>query len=105
VETDIQKAEQAGQGRIMRWVTARYEAAIHWSLRHYRIVLMGAAGVLAGAVVLNSISAADFFPIPVRSGRLAPAARPAAQPAARPRSASVCTLVAPFPPAAAIEPL
>src|ERR1019366_5183607 len=31
VETDALKAEQAGEGRIMRWVTARYEAALHWS--------------------------------------------------------------------------
>ncbi len=31
---DLQQAEQAGEGRLMRWGTARYETALAWSLAH-----------------------------------------------------------------------
>jgi CzcA family heavy metal efflux pump len=62
IETDIQKAEQAGEGRIMRWVAARYESALRGCLRHYRLVLLGAAGVLAGSVVLYLNLGTGFLP-------------------------------------------
>ncbi|MBI4456601.1 MAG: efflux RND transporter permease subunit [Acidobacteria bacterium] len=62
VETDLQKAEQAGEGRIMRWLTGRYEAALKWSLLHCRIVIVGALGVLAGAVVLYFNLGSGFLP-------------------------------------------
>jgi multidrug efflux pump subunit AcrB len=35
-ETDIRRAEQAGEGRILRWLTARYETALRWSLQRAR---------------------------------------------------------------------
>src|SRR5512136_2221875 len=33
-ETDIQRAEQAGEGRILRWLRNRYEHALGWCLAH-----------------------------------------------------------------------
>jgi CzcA family heavy metal efflux pump len=50
VETDLEKAEQAGEGRVLRWLTARYEAALHWSLLHPRSVLLSTV-VLLGCMV------------------------------------------------------
>jgi len=61
-ETDIEKAEQAGEGRIMRWLTARYEAALHWGLRHTHVVLAAAVAVLAGSVALYYQLGTSFLP-------------------------------------------
>ncbi|MGD0201437.1 MAG: efflux RND transporter permease subunit [Bryobacteraceae bacterium] len=58
----LHRAEQAGEGRIMRWGTARYEAALHWALGHTRAVLLGAAVVLAGSVLLYSRLGSGFLP-------------------------------------------
>ncbi len=49
-EQDLEQAEQAGEGRILRWLTARYESALHWSLYHSRTVLVGTV-VLFGVMV------------------------------------------------------
>jgi CzcA family heavy metal efflux pump len=49
-ETDIEKAEQAGEGRFLRWLTARYETALAWALGH-RAVVAGASVVLVAAGV------------------------------------------------------
>jgi len=46
-ETDIEKAEQSGEGRILRWLTARYEVALHWSLYHPRQILIAIVVLLA----------------------------------------------------------
>jgi CzcA family heavy metal efflux pump len=45
-ETDLERAEQAGEGRILRAGTARYEAALAWSLDHRKLVMGAAALVL-----------------------------------------------------------
>ncbi len=62
VETDLEKAEQAGEGRVLRWLTARYETALHWSLVHTRLVLLASLGVLAGSVVLYLQLGSGFLP-------------------------------------------
>jgi CzcA family heavy metal efflux pump len=60
--TDLEKAEQAGEGRILRWLTARYEAALHWSLLHTRTVLVIAMAILAGMVGLYYQLGSGFLP-------------------------------------------
>ena len=62
VETDLEKAEQAGEGRVLRWLTARYETALHWSLAHTRLVLLASLGVLAGSVALYFQLGSGFLP-------------------------------------------
>ena len=61
-ETEIEKAEQAGEGRLIRWLTTRYEEALHWSLRHTRVVLAAALVILAGSVVLYYQLGTSFLP-------------------------------------------
>ena len=61
-ETDLERAEQAGEGRILRWLTGRYERALAWSLTHTRATLLMAAGVLAGTVVLYLNLGSGFLP-------------------------------------------
>ena len=61
-ETDMERAEQAGEGRIMRWLTARYEASLHWSLRHARLVLLASAGILICSVALYFQIGSGFLP-------------------------------------------
>src|SRR5215468_9067280 len=55
VEVNSTEAEQAGEGRLMRWLTARYEGVLQWSLRHARLILLASAGVVAGSALI-------FFP-------------------------------------------
>lgn len=62
VETDLVKAEQAGEGRLMRWLTERYELALHWTLRHGRFVLVLSLGLLAGSVLLYFQLGSSFLP-------------------------------------------
>lgn len=61
-ETSVEQAEQAGEGRILRFLTARYEAALHWSLGHPRLVLAGAGTVLAATVLLYFNLPSGFLP-------------------------------------------
>ena len=61
-ETDLERAEQAGEGKIVRAVTARYERALGWSLAHTRMTLLAAVGVLAGTVVLYLNLGSGFMP-------------------------------------------
>jgi multidrug efflux pump subunit AcrB len=62
VETDLLKAEHSGEGGIMRWLSARYEGALHWSLAHSGVVILCAAGVLAGGVALYFNLGSGFLP-------------------------------------------
>jgi len=62
VETDLEKAEQAGEGRLLRWVTARYEIALHWSLAHSRAVLLAACVLVAGMVGMYFQLGSGFLP-------------------------------------------
>jgi len=61
-EADIEKAEQAGEGRVLRWLTARYETALHWSLYHPRLILLVSAGLLAGMAGLYFHLGSGFLP-------------------------------------------
>ncbi|HEY7183399.1 MAG TPA: efflux RND transporter permease subunit, partial [Blastocatellia bacterium] len=49
---NLEEAEQSGEGRIMRWLTTRYENALHWSLRHARLILLASFAVVALSVLL-----------------------------------------------------
>ncbi len=61
-ETDIEKAEQSGEGRILRWLTARYEIALHWSLHHPRSILLAAVVLLALMVGIYYQLGSGFLP-------------------------------------------
>lgn len=62
VETDMHRAEQAGEGRILRWLTLRYEGALGWSLRHTWIVIFASVLIMAGAVGLFYLLGSGFLP-------------------------------------------
>ena len=62
VEADMEKAEQAGEGRIMRWLTAHYELSLHWTLRHAGMVLAASGGILVCSVVLYFQIGSSFLP-------------------------------------------
>jgi CzcA family heavy metal efflux pump len=55
VETELEAAEQAGEGPLLRWLTNRYETALRWALGHTGAVLAAGAVILAatGALYLN----------------------------------------------------
>jgi len=59
---DFEAAEQAGEGRILRWLTARYEAALAWSLDHPRLVVLASAGVLGISVLVYYQLGSGFLP-------------------------------------------
>jgi CzcA family heavy metal efflux pump len=61
-ETDIQRAEQAGEGRILRWLTARYETALRWSLQHARLTMLAALAVFVASVLLYFQIGSGFLP-------------------------------------------
>jgi len=61
-ETDIERAEQAGEGRVLRWLTARYEFALHWSLYHPRLVLLASVVLLAGTAGIYFQLGSGFLP-------------------------------------------
>lgn len=61
-ETDIEKAEQAGEGRLMRTLTDRYAHALHWVLRRPRLMLLAALLVLAGGIGLYTQLGSSFLP-------------------------------------------
>jgi CzcA family heavy metal efflux pump len=61
-ETDIQRAEQAGEGRILRWLTARYETALRWSLRRARLTTLAALAVFAASILLYFQIGSGFLP-------------------------------------------
>jgi len=61
-EMDLQRAEQAEEGRILRGLTTAYERALHWSLGHARFILVAAVLVLAGSVALYYQLGSGFLP-------------------------------------------
>jgi multidrug efflux pump subunit AcrB len=61
-EVNIEKAEQAGEGRILRGLTKRYERALHWSLAHSGAVIVIAVLVLAGSVGIYLRLGSGFLP-------------------------------------------
>jgi CzcA family heavy metal efflux pump len=61
-ETEIEIAEQAGEGRILRGLTARYEKALRWTLLHTRVTLLAAMLVVVAMVVLVFNLGRGFLP-------------------------------------------
>jgi CzcA family heavy metal efflux pump len=59
---DLATAEQAGEGRILRWFTTRYERALHWSLAHVAIIMISAVVLLAGSVLIFNQLGSGFLP-------------------------------------------
>src|SRR5262249_38557067 len=58
----LEEAEQSGEGRVMRWLTARYEGALQWSLRHARLILLASFVVVAASVLLYFNLGTGFLP-------------------------------------------
>lgn len=61
-ESDLERAEQAGEGRLLRWLTARYEDALDWALTHVRTVLISAVGILVVSLVIYHQLGSGFLP-------------------------------------------
>ncbi|MBP6824549.1 MAG: efflux RND transporter permease subunit [Acidobacteria bacterium] len=62
IAANLEEAEQAGEGRIMRWLTARYEKALHWSLAHARLMALASLAVMAASVLLYFQLGSGFLP-------------------------------------------
>lgn len=56
------EAEQAGEGRILRWLTARYERALQQALARPRAVLLASLGVAAAAAGIYFHLGSGFLP-------------------------------------------
>jgi CzcA family heavy metal efflux pump len=59
---DMEHAEQAGEGRLLRWLTGRYERALHWSLAHAGVVLVFAVLILGASVAIYYQLGSGFLP-------------------------------------------
>jgi CzcA family heavy metal efflux pump len=62
VEADIEKAEQAGEGRILRWFADRYELVLQWALSHTMSILAIAGGILVVSVLVYTQLGSGFLP-------------------------------------------
>ena len=60
--TDLEQAEQAGEGRLMRWLTARYERVLHGALHHPRWILAAAGGIVLVSVAIYLHLGSSFLP-------------------------------------------
>ncbi|MFB3779553.1 MAG: efflux RND transporter permease subunit, partial [Bryobacteraceae bacterium] len=60
--TDLEQAEQAGEGRILRWLTARYESALHWCLDHPRAILGATLLIVVGMAGVYFQLGSGFLP-------------------------------------------
>jgi CzcA family heavy metal efflux pump len=59
---DFKEAEQAGEGRILRALTFRYEAVLNWALLHTRIILLSALGIVVVSVGVYYRLGSGFLP-------------------------------------------
>jgi CzcA family heavy metal efflux pump len=62
IQTDLTHAEQAGEGRLMRWLTARYESALAWTLVHTRLVVLASLAIFASSVLVYFHLGSGFLP-------------------------------------------
>jgi CzcA family heavy metal efflux pump len=62
IETDIERAEQSGEGRILRWLTAQYERALRWVLYHPMVVVLASVGIMTISVVIFYQLGSGFLP-------------------------------------------
>ncbi len=58
----LEAAETAGEGRFLRWLTARYGVALAWVLDHPRQVLVAVALIVGGSVLLYTHLGSGFLP-------------------------------------------
>lgn len=58
----LEQAEQGGEGRILRWLTGRYEAALHWALDHRSTVVAFSLLLIAGTVGVYYQLGSGFLP-------------------------------------------
>ena len=61
-ETDLLHAEQAGEGRILRGLTQRYESSLRWALEHTGVIALAAVMIFAGAAAIYWILGSGFLP-------------------------------------------
>ncbi len=62
IETDAERAEQSGEGRVMRWLTARYEKTLGWVLHHPRAVVVATVAILGVSVGIYYQLGSGFLP-------------------------------------------
>ena len=62
IETDIERAEQSGEGPVLRWLTGRYETLLGWALHHPKMIVLASIAVLAGSVVVYYQLGSGFLP-------------------------------------------
>ncbi len=61
-QADLEAAERAGEGKILRWVSAKYEQSLRWCLGHTPVVLASVVGILACSVLLYNRLGSTFLP-------------------------------------------
>ncbi len=59
---NLDEAEQAGEGRWMRWLATRYERALGWCLAQPRFIALLTVAILAGAGALYWSLGSGFLP-------------------------------------------
>jgi CzcA family heavy metal efflux pump len=59
---DLEEAEQAGEGRILRRLTGWYEAALNWSLGHAKTILAATLGVVLISIGIYYRLGSGFLP-------------------------------------------
>ena len=62
VEADFEQAERSDEGRILRWLTGRYEVVLHWALLHTKTILAISAGILVLIAVVYLQLGNGFLP-------------------------------------------
>lgn len=62
LDLDVDQAEQATEGPLLRRLTARYEKLLNWALGHPRSILAIAGGVLALTVLIYFQLGTGFLP-------------------------------------------
>ena len=61
-QSTFEEAERADEGRILRWLTCRYERVLHWSLDHTKYIMLIAVGILGVSVLLYTQLGSGFLP-------------------------------------------
>jgi CzcA family heavy metal efflux pump len=61
-EAELAEAGHAGEGRVMRRLTARYEGALQWSLSHARLILLASLAVVAASALIYFNLGSGFLP-------------------------------------------
>ncbi len=60
--TNLEEAEQAGEGRFLRWLSNLYTGVLHWSLGRPWMVMAGALVILGGTVLTYYHLGTGFLP-------------------------------------------